>query len=158
RRELQRAIHDRMTETVVDDTAAAQRLFDHHPPQPLARVDVLNGGVRALEAANAAMGLALAPDEIEYLVENFAKLGRNPTDLELMMFAQANSEHCRHKIFNATWTIDGETMSKSLFQMIRNTHERNPRGTVVAYSDNAAVMEGAETARFYPDANGAWAY
>ena len=155
---LREAIHDRMTETVVEEAGDAERLFDRHAPQPLARVDILNGGVRALEVANTAMGLALAADEIDYLVENFRRLGRNPTDVELMMFAQANSEHCRHKIFNATWTIDGETMSKSLFQMIRNTHERNPRGTVVAYSDNAAVMEGAETARFQPDAKGAWTY
>ncbi|HEY4997800.1 MAG TPA: phosphoribosylformylglycinamidine synthase, partial [Usitatibacter sp.] len=108
--------------------------------------------------ANASMGLALAPDEIDYLVENFGKLGRNPSDVELMMFAQANSEHCRHKIFNATWTVDGKPEDQSLFQMIRNTHRASPRGTVVAYSDNSAVMEGAEIERFFPDATGEWRY
>ena len=158
RRALDRAIHDRMTETVVTEMNEAQELFEHQTPQPLTRVDILNGGTKALEVANAAMGLALAPDEIDYLVENFTKMGRNPTDVELMMFAQANSEHCRHKIFNASWTIDGEAMDRSLFQMIRNTHQRNPRGTIVAYSDNSAVMEGAEIERFFPDAAGAWGY
>jgi phosphoribosylformylglycinamidine synthase len=158
RRALDRAIHDRMTETVVTDFAAAERLFERHSPQPLSTVDLMGGGKRALEDANAAMGLALAPDEIDYLVENFAKLGRNPTDVELMMFAQANSEHCRHKIFNATWTIDGAAQDASLFQMIRNTHQKSPAGTIVAYSDNSAVMEGAEIDRFTPDATGAWKY
>jgi phosphoribosylformylglycinamidine synthase len=142
---------------VVEDFAEAARLFEHQAPPPLARVDVLNGGRHALEEANAAMGLALAPDEIDYLLDSFKTLGRNPTDVELMMFAQANSEHCRHKIFNATWTLDGEPQDRSLFQMIRYTHERNPGGTVVAYSDNSAVMEGAEIERFFPAA-GAWGY
>jgi len=151
-------IHDRMTEVVVNSFAEAARLFAHHPPQPLATVDLQGGGRRALEEANAAMGLALAPDEIDYLVENFARMGRNPTDVELMMFAQANSEHCRHKIFNASWTIDGRREEKSLFQMIRNTHEASPRGTVVAYSDNSAVMEGAEIARFHPGPDGGWGF
>src|SRR5205085_6089275 len=124
----------------------------------LARVDLARGGKRALEEANASMGLALAPDEIDYLAAAFAGLGRDPTDVELMMFAQANSEHCRHKIFNATWTIDGERKDLSLFQMIRNTHAAHPEGTVVAYSDNSAVMEGAEIQRFFPDASRAWKY
>ncbi len=155
---LHGAIHDRMTETVVTSFAQAAGLFQHAAAQPLASVDILAGGRSALEQANAAMGLALAPDEIDYLVENFTKLGRNPTDVELMMFAQANSEHCRHKIFNASWTIDGEPQPHSLFQMIRNTHARSPRGTVVAYSDNSAIMEGAEIERFFPDASGAWSY
>src|SRR5471032_2203519 len=124
----------------------------------MATVDILGRGRDALCEANTSMGLALAPDEIDYLVENFARLGRNPSDVELMMFAQANSEHCRHKIFNATWTVDGEAQDASLFQMIRNTHVRNPRGTVVAYSDNSAVMEGAEIERFFPDASGEWRY
>ncbi|MGD9954263.1 MAG: phosphoribosylformylglycinamidine synthase, partial [Burkholderiales bacterium] len=128
------------------------------PPAPLATVDLQNGGIAALEEANTAMGLALAPDEIGYLAENFGKMGRNPTDVELMMFAQANSEHCRHKIFNASWTIDGRREDLSLFQMIRNTHAANPRGTVVAYSDNSAVMEGATIERFFPDAGRGWAY
>ncbi|HET7730982.1 MAG TPA: phosphoribosylformylglycinamidine synthase [Usitatibacter sp.] len=156
--ELERAIHDRMTETVVRHFEEAARLFAHAPPQPLARIDILGGGRAALEAANAAMGLALATDEVDYLVENFRQMGRNPTDVELMMFAQANSEHCRHKIFNASWTIDGKPQDASLFQMIRNTHRAHPQGTVVAYSDNSAVMEGAEAERFFPDAAGRWGY
>ena len=158
RKALDPAIHDRMTETVAGDFAAAERLFEHQAPRPLAFVDVLNGGRSALEQADRAMGLALAPGEVDYLLENFTRMGRNPTDVELMMFAQANSEHCRHKIFNASWTIDGEPQDKSLFQMIRNTHQRSPRGTVVAYSDNSAVMEGAEIERFFPDRAGRWRY
>src|SRR6478672_5770404 len=158
RRALDRAIHDRMTEVVVDDFAAALKLFEHFAPQPLAYIDVLGFGRHALQEANDAMGLALAADEIDYLLESFTKMGRNPTDVELMMFAQANSEHCRHKIFNASWTIDGEPQDRSLFQMIRNTHQRNPRGTVVAYSDNSAVMEGVAVERFFPGAGGAWGY
>jgi phosphoribosylformylglycinamidine synthase len=152
------AIHDRMTEVVVDDMAHAAKLFAHATPQPLSTVDLVKGGRKALEEANVSMGLALAPDEIDYLVENFAKLGRNPTDVELMMFAQANSEHCRHKIFNASWTIDGEKQDKSLFQMIRNTHAKSPAGTIVAYADNSAIMEGARVDRLLPDAQGAWGY
>jgi phosphoribosylformylglycinamidine synthase len=155
---LRPLVHDRMTEVVVDDFAAAEKLFERHAPQPLATVDLLGGGKGALEEANASMGLALAADEIDYLVENFAKLGRNPTDVELMMFAQANSEHCRHKIFNASWTIDGEAQDHSLFQMIRNTHRAHPGGTVVAYSDNSAVIEGAPAERFHPDEAGRWGY
>src|SRR5690348_4556723 len=159
RRALDRAIHDRMTETVVTELEAAARLFEKHQPQPLATVDLMGGGRQALEEANGSMGLALAPDEIDYLVENFAKLGRNPTDVELMMFAQANSEHCRHKIFNATWTIDGEAKDASLFGMIRNTHRASPKGTIVAYSDNSAIMEGAAIERFQPAGPGCeWAY
>ncbi len=155
---LSKLIHDRMTETVVGDLDAAQKLFAHATPRPLATIDIKGGGRKALEVANASLGLALAPDEIDYLVENFTRLGRNPSDVELMMFAQANSEHCRHKIFNASWTIDGKAQERSLFQMIRNTHQANPRGTVVAYSDNSAVMEGARIGRFYPDASGTWRY
>ena len=155
---LYEAIHDRMTETVVKSFAEAARLFERHEPGPLATVDLLGGGRAALEGANASMGLALAPDEIDYLVENFTRMGRNPTDVELMMFAQANSEHCRHKIFNASWTIDGKGEDKSLFQMIRNTHAVSPRGTVVAYSDNSAVMEGAEIERFFPGADRGWGF
>ena len=158
RRALDRSIHDRMTEVVVTDFAAAERLFERHAPLPLATIDLLAGGRDALEAANTSLGLALAPDEIEYLLENFTRRARNPTDVELMMFAQANSEHCRHKIFNASWTVDGEAQDKSLFQMIRNTHQKSPRGTIVAYSDNSAVMEGARIERFFPDASGAWGY
>jgi phosphoribosylformylglycinamidine synthase len=158
RRALDRNIHDRMTETIVDNFEAAQQLFAHASPQPLATVDIMKGGRKALEAANAALGLALAPDEIDYLLESFKAAKRNPTDVELMMFAQANSEHCRHKIFNASWTIDGKPREQSLFQMIRNTHRAHPQGTIVAYSDNSAVMEGARIERFFPDESGAWAY
>ena len=159
RRALDRAIHDRMTETVVTEFEAAAQLFEKHAPQPLATVDLVRGGREALEEANGSMGLALAPDEIEYLVENFRKLGRNPTDVELMMFAQANSEHCRHKIFNATWSIDGAAKDASLFGMIRNTHRASPQGTIVAYSDNSAIMEGASIERFQPAGPGCeWTY
>ncbi|BCB27518.1 phosphoribosylformylglycinamidine synthase [Sulfurimicrobium lacus] len=147
-------IHDRMTETVLGDFAQAEQLFHHVEPQPLRSVDILGGGAAALEAANREWGMALSGDEIEYLVENFTRIGRNPTDVELMMFAQANSEHCRHKIFNADWVIDGKQQPHSLFGMIRNTHAKAPRGTVVAYSDNSSVIEGADIARFYPDADG----
>ncbi|MBY0575658.1 MAG: phosphoribosylformylglycinamidine synthase [Gallionellaceae bacterium] len=152
-------LHDRMTETVltnIDD--AAEKIFRHGEPQPLETVDVLKGGRDALESANREMGLALSADEIDYLVENFQKLKRNPTDVELMMFAQANSEHCRHKIFNADWVIDGVAQDMSLFGMIRNTHKTNPQGTVVAYSDNSSVIEGARIERFYPRADGGYAF
>ena len=120
-------------------------------PRPLMRVDVLDGGRAALEAANRELGLALSDDEIDYLCENFTALGRNPTDIELMMFAQANSEHCRHKIFNASWMIDGQSQEKSLFGMIRTSYEASPDGILSAYSDNAAVAEGYTVQRFFPD-------
>ena len=152
-------LHDRMTETVLADMdTAATKIFQHGKPQPLETVDVLKGGSKALEKANLEMGLALSGDEIEYLVENFQKLKRNPTDVELMMFAQANSEHCRHKIFNADWVIDDEPQDISLFGMIRNTHKVSPQGTVVAYSDNSSVIEGARVQRFYPRSDGAYAF
>ncbi len=144
-------LHDRMTESVVADRAAAQRLFTELEPAPMESVDVLGDGRGALERANAQFGLALADDEIDYLLAAFRGLGRNPTDVELMMFAQANSEHCRHKIFNASFTIDGVPQDKSLFAMIRHTHQTNPQHTVVAYSDNAAVMEGSRVESFRPD-------
>ncbi len=149
-------IHDRMTETVLESLQAAAQLFEHIAPQPLAEVDLMVGGRGALERANREMGLALSDDEIEYLMENFKRIGRNPTDVELMMFAQANSEHCRHKIFNADWIVDGEQKKHSLFGMIRHTHATHPAGTVVAYADNASIMEGAEIERFYPDASGTY--
>jgi phosphoribosylformylglycinamidine synthase len=147
-------LHDRMTESVLPDRAAAHRLFTELAPQPMEHVDVLGGGRAALERANRQFGLALADDEIDYLVDAFKGLGRNPSDVELMMFAQANSEHCRHKIFNAQFTIDGVPQEKSLFGMIRNTHQLAPQHTVVAYSDNAAVMEGREALLFVPEADG----
>jgi len=141
-------LHDRMTESVVADRSAAAALFTELQPAPMEHVDVLAGGRAALEAANSRFGLALADDEIDYLVTAFTGLKRNPTDVELMMFAQANSEHCRHKIFNAQFTIDGVAQDKSLFGMIRNTHQLAPQHTVIAYSDNASVMEGHQVERF----------
>ena len=141
-------LHDRMTESAMPSRDAAAALFTALEPAAMAHVDVLGGGRASLEAANKAWGLALADDEIAYLVTAFTGLKRNPTDVELMMFAQANSEHCRHKIFNAEFTIDGVAQPKSLFGMIRNTHQCSPQHTVVAYSDNASVMEGHKVERF----------
>ncbi|MDR0245872.1 MAG: phosphoribosylformylglycinamidine synthase [Burkholderia sp.] len=149
------ALHDRMTESVVAARDDAKHLFDELPAKPLETVDVLGVGRGALERANVELGLALADDEIDYLVDAFRKLERNPTDVELMMFAQANSEHCRHKIFNAQWTIDGEAQDMSLFAMIRNTEKLNPQGTIVAYSDNSSIMVGAEAERWFPRNAGA---
>ncbi|WP_176047260.1 phosphoribosylformylglycinamidine synthase [Burkholderia sp. BCC1644] len=149
------ALHDRMTESVVAARDDAKHLFDELPAKPLTSVDVLGVGRGALERANVELGLALADDEIDYLVDAFRKLERNPTDVELMMFAQANSEHCRHKIFNAQWTIDGEAQDMSLFSMIRNTEKLNPQGTIVAYSDNSSIMVGAEAERWFPRNAGA---
>ncbi len=146
-------LHDRMTEVVFDHLDAASKLFSLQQPKAFKTVDILSGGSAALSAANQNWGLALAEDEIDYLVEQFNNLGRNPTDVELMMFAQANSEHCRHKIFNASWTIDGEDKPISLFGMIRNTHKLHPEGTLSAYSDNSAVMAGPIEERFFPDSN-----
>ena len=151
-------IHDRMTETVLESFEAAAQLFRHFAPQPLTTIDLLSGGHEALERANREMGLALSDDEIDYLLENFRRMARNPTDVELMMFAQANSEHCRHKIFNADWIVDGKKKTKSLFGMIRHTHAMHPGGTVVAYADNASIIEGAEIDRFYPDESGTYRY
>ncbi|BBP05019.1 phosphoribosylformylglycinamidine synthase [Sulfuriferula plumbiphila] len=151
-------IHDRMTETVFGSLDDAHTLFRHLPPKPLTTVDILGAGRAALVHANSAMGLALSADEIDYLLDNFTRIGRNPTDVELMMFAQANSEHCRHKIFNAAWVIDGAAQPHTLFGMIRETHARHPQGTVVAYSDNSSVIEGADVARFYPAENGRYVY
>ncbi|MHB8348186.1 MAG: phosphoribosylformylglycinamidine synthase, partial [Acidiferrobacterales bacterium] len=144
-------IHDRMTETVLGGFADAEAMFREDKPARITTVDVLHGGRAELEAANASLGLALSADEIGYLADSFARLGRNPTDVELMMFAQANSEHCRHKIFNADWVIDGNRQDRSLFAMIRGTHELHPRGTLVAYRDNASVIEGFRAGRFFPD-------
>lgn len=144
-------LHDRMVESVLWDMDSAQALFEQEQPQPLTTVDILSGGRDALVQANTELGLALADDEIDYLVESFTELKRNPTDVELMMFAQANSEHCRHKIFNADWVVDGEAQSHSLFKMIKNTYECGGEGVLSAYADNAAVMEGFTAGRFYPE-------
>jgi phosphoribosylformylglycinamidine synthase len=143
-------LHDRMTDSVLRNAQEAAGLFRTLEAKPLESVDVLAAGKQALEKANSDLGLAMSDDEIDYLHDAFTKAKRNPTDVELMMFAQANSEHCRHKIFNADWTIDGEVKDKSLFKMIKNTHEKQPKGTIVAYSDNSSIMEGAEVTRFYP--------
>lgn len=156
------AIHDRMTEAVFANLDDAAALYHKAEPVPLSTVDVLGGGQAALNQANAELGLALSPDEVDYLVENFTKIGRNPSDVELMMFAQANSEHCRHKIFNADWVIDGVAQAQSLFGMIRNTHKLHPGKTVVAYSDNSSIVAsgaaGEKTKRFYPQADGAYGF
>ena len=145
-------LHDRMTESVLTDIDAAAQLFHHIQSETFSSVDVLGGGKEALVKANTEMGLALSADEIDYLVENYQVLNRNPSDVELMMFAQANSEHCRHKIFNADFILNGEKQPKSLFGMIRDTHNAHPEGTVVAYKDNSSVIEGAKIERFYPNA------
>lgn len=151
REQLTSLIHDRMVETVLDSLDGAQQLFASEDPLPLIIVDILGGGREALVQANVELGLALAGDEIDYLVDSFVELKRNPSDVELMMFAQANSEHCRHKIFNASWTIDGEDQDLSLFKMIRNTNEVGGENVLSAYSDNAAVVEGSRAGRFYPE-------
>ncbi|HEX7373569.1 MAG TPA: hypothetical protein VF277_01230, partial [Steroidobacteraceae bacterium] len=142
-------VHDRMTESVLRNPAEAEALFQHAKPRSYSTVPVLAAGRAALETANAMLGLALSDDEIEYLVDAFVKLRRDPTDVELMMFAQANSEHCRHKIFNADWIVDGEAAPKSLFGMIRNTYHANPAGILSAYRDNASVIEGWNGRRWF---------
>ncbi|EIH0727568.1 phosphoribosylformylglycinamidine synthase, partial [Escherichia coli] len=144
-------LHDRMMETVFFALDDAEQLFAHHQPTPVTSVDLLGQGRQALIDANLRLGLALAEDEIDYLQDAFTKLGRNPNDIELYMFAQANSEHCRHKIFNADWIIDGEQQPKSLFRMIKNTFETTPDHVLSAYKDNAAVMEGSEVGRYFAD-------
>ena len=145
-------LYDAMTESVLHESSGLARLFQPASPKPLQCVDVMQGGCQALEQANSEFGFALSDDEIDYLVDQFQKLGRNPTDVELMMFAQVNSEHCRHKIFNADWIIDCDAKSHSLFGMIRETHKQHPAGTLVAYNDNAAVIEGVGRGRFFANA------
>lgn len=147
-------LHDRMTESVLTDHQQATHLFKHAEPAPLSSIDILADGRDALRSANIRLGLALANDEIDYLYDNFTRLERNPNDIELYMFAQANSEHCRHKIFNADWTINGVDQDKSLFKMIKNTFEQTKDYVLSAYKDNAAVMEGSEAGRFYPHPQG----
>ncbi len=139
-----------MTESVMASREEARHLFDEKQGAPMAHVDVLGQGRKALEEANVTFGLALSDDEIDYLVNAFTQMKRNPTDVELMMFAQANSEHCRHKIFNAQFTIDGVAQDLSMFGMIRNTEKLAPQHTVIAYSDNASVMEGHQIERWMP--------
>lgn len=153
RQQVAALLHDRMTESVVDDDIDPSVVFSDAKGEPMRSIDILSEGQKALEKANVELGLALSSDEIDYLVKNFTELKRNPTDVELMMFAQANSEHCRHKIFNAKWTIDGVDKEDSLFGMIRKTHKAHSEGTIVAYSDNAAVFEGAPVPRLYPRGN-----
>ncbi len=154
---IKAVIHDRMTEVVFNDLNDAAKLYHTAQPAPLNSIDILTGGKAALNIANSELGLALSPDEVDYLLENFTRINRNPTDVELMMFAQANSEHCRHKIFNADWVIDGVRQAHTLFGMIRNTHKLHPGNTVVAYSDNSSIVAGhvagEKTKRFYPQTN-----
>ncbi len=144
-------IHDRMTQKVFPAFDLLSVLFSHAEPRPLIEVPILKDGRDALVRADKKLGLALAPDEIDYLLENFTALNRNPSDVELMMFAQANSEHCRHKVFGAEWTIDGQKMDHSLFQMIKNTYKLHPTNILSAYKDNAAVMTGVTAGRYYAD-------
>ncbi len=148
---LKPLLHDRMTETVLEPGSDPSILFAHAQPTPMQTVDLLNGGRDALMTANRELGLALSEDEMDYLLDCFTRLARNPTDVELMMFAQANSEHCRHKIFNADWIIDGVPQAHSLFAMIRHTHEQHPADVLSAYTDNAAVITGFRAGRFFPD-------
>ncbi|MGP4844878.1 phosphoribosylformylglycinamidine synthase [Marinobacter sp. 1Y8] len=151
REAIARLLHDRMTQRVFHEMGGAELLFHREEPRTSDRIPVLTGGRPALAKANRTLGLALADDEIDYLVKSFTHLERDPTDVELMMFAQANSEHCRHKIFNASWDINGEGQEKSLFAMIRNTFEMNSDGVLSAYKDNASVIRGSHAGRFYPD-------
>ena len=158
--EVKLALHDRMTETVFAQIDDAKALFTETAPKPLNSIDILGQGKQALVKANNEFGFALSDEEIDYLVAAFTKLGRNPNDIELMMFAQANSEHCRHKIFGSEWTIDGEKQPLSLFQMIKNTYKESPTDVLSAYKDNASVIVGYDTMRFYPkaDENGHFVY
>ena len=149
-------LHDRMTEVSIFNLDDAKALFSHLAPKPIQYAEMLEHGKKVLNDFNKNLGLALSEDEIDYLFNYFTSIKRNPTDVELMMFAQANSEHCRHKIFNADWIVDGEKQSKSLFGMIKNTHQLHPGNTVVAYSDNSSIVEGAKINRFYPNQNGVY--
>ena len=149
-KEVIEMLYDRMTEVVITDLNQAKEIFSSLEPQPFSDVDILSDGKKALETANIELGLALNNDEIDYLLEQFIKLNRNPTDAELMMFAQANSEHCRHKVFNADWVIDGVDKERSLFQMIKNTYEASSRNVLSAYKDNAAVIGGHKADWFLP--------
>ncbi len=156
RRAAAAVLHDRMTQQVVGTWDAAEALFHTAQPAPVGHVDVIGGGRDALDRANTDLGLALADDEIDYLVERFTALGRNPSDVELMMFAQANSEHCRHKIFRGSWTLDGAPQDRSLFDMIRASWEHHHEGVLSAYIDNASVVEGFDAHRFFVDPDGVY--
>jgi phosphoribosylformylglycinamidine synthase len=155
---LKAALYDRMTEAVLPDGFDVKSLFLPLQGKTLQIIELgqVGEGRNSLVKANSELGLALSEDEIDYLLEAYTAMGRSPTDVELMMFAQANSEHCRHKIFNATWTINGQAQDETLFGMIRNTHKTTPQGTVVAYSDNAAVIAGGKAERFFADADGVY--
>lgn len=150
RQAVESLLHDRMVETIFSDLFEAESLFSHHKPTPMKLIPMLDQGRDALVEANVTLGLALAGDEIDYLLASFTELNRDPTDVELMMFAQANSEHCRHKIFNASWTIDGKEQDISLFGMIKNTYEKGGENVLSAYDDNASVISGNEAGRFFP--------
>ncbi|KAF5276377.1 hypothetical protein FQR65_LT16370 [Abscondita terminalis] len=159
--EVKQVLHDRMTESVFNKIDDASALFSETAPKPLNSIDILGQGKDALVKANSEFGFALSDEEIDYLTAAFHKLGRNPHDIELMMFAQANSEHCRHKIFGSEWTIDGEKQPLSLFQMIKNTYKESPTDVLSAYKDNASVIVGFDTQRFYPkkdEATGHYVY
>ncbi len=156
---IEKVLIDPMTEKLLSDANAAESIFDHAEPTPFNTIDILQGGLPALQQANKEFGFALSSEEQDYLLEQFTRLKRNPTDTELMMFAQVNSEHCRHKIFNADWTLDGIKQSHSPFKMIRHTHAKNGENTLVAYHDNAAVIKGTTAGRFFPDPqSGTYAY
>ncbi len=144
-------IHDRMMEVVLESFDDAKALFENQSPKPFTSIDLLGQGLKALEEANVSLGLALSKDEMDYLYKSFTDLNRNPTDIELYMFAQMNSEHCRHKVFGAKWIIDGKEQDKSLFEMIKNTYVESNDYVLSAYKDNAAVMEGSKAGRFFPD-------
>ena len=150
-KEIGQKIYDRMTQSVITDISSAEHLFRQLEPKPVLAVDILKEGKKSLYDANDLLGLALSEEEIEYLYMNYLENNSNPTDAELMMFAQANSEHCRHKIFNAEWEIDGKKAPNSLFDMIRNTYAKNSKGVLSAYKDNAAVLKGHKAKRFFPD-------
>ncbi|MBP7523714.1 MAG: phosphoribosylformylglycinamidine synthase, partial [Propionivibrio sp.] len=159
RAQVEALLHDRMIETVLGGFEQTAELFRHFSPKPMTSVDLLGGGRVALVEANSRLGLALSDDEIDYLVDLFVgTTKRNPTDVELMMFAQANSEHCRHKIFNASWVIDGQAKKETLFGMIRETHAAHPDGNVVVYSDNSSVFEGTQIERLWPAADGTYSW
>ncbi len=151
--QIEKQLHDRMTQSVLTCFDQAEALFEQTDPAPLISIDLSLNPIESLQQANRELGLALSEDEIEYLIRQYQLLGRNPTDAELMMFAQANSEHCRHKIFNASWSIDGLDRQETLFGMIKNTYAKSPKNVLSAYHDNAAVIAGSQAARFFPDSD-----